>query len=1182
VANPKNEEVLSFKVQADVQTAIKRMSSFERDMRKHLQKVTKASEKMAKTGVEAAEDIEDANQSLLASVKDLDTAYEAEARLIKKLADLQEKKVGATEDETAALDEQIKSLAALAEGMKDVKDEFKDKGSSKKMAEDLAAAVKKSRELKKGIKDSFKQGFSSFLSKDAKGLTENFGEVLKKGIKLGALGAFAKGGKMQQQGSAVKAAGKAQGGLAGFNKSAGGAATESIGKLLAGLSKMAPLLTAVAGILVKVVTMFIDAQHQAKAFNKEILQGASTIEVFNSASKHAATANSDLEDSLHGIRDAAYDAGFNLDWGIEAETHQQVLSTLTQEGVSIDMIGRNAKTAGKSIGEFEQDIVKVSVAYSRLLGVSITEVSQLQAEMVRDLGMGIEETRLAFATMSKEAEESGMAANKFFAILRGVSADLSLFNLRIAEAAKFLKQVGKTMSARSAQEFLNTIKNYYKGMDLQGRIKATLLAGQGATKGILQKDVSRKQKGLVGDVRAKVGKEQADKLEVAMKKGPKETARWMADNDDKLEAGMKESILDAQRMQAKVSRGGIVDLASALKDLDPMGVVEHTDAISQKMFGKPMEKLTDIEMLAFTQMTGMTDAQLDANAKFKAGLDVTRQTIAARIEKGNKLTKDDQELIANLGLTGTNAEKAEKLRQIDTKKMYENMSKEDREKMEAKAKTMEDYARDQGKLTQSLIDKLGVLVEFMTNQFYNIIVDIWDAMPFGDRDKKDNAKAMKVAYQSGNQELIKALDITKGGTREKQTTQLLETETGKKAINVLSDSTAEGFHELAGEVQAQAVQQLTGEGLPEGVLQTDDMTELFEKMTGKDADDLKKQLAQGKSLATAFGEMGIDQAKYQQFLQESLKNLSPQQLTAALAKVKPPPPPPVREGRSVDEAGNPLPVPTAVEKPVEGPSAQAAAADKAAAPGVSAPTAAPATEAAPAAAAPGAGAGAAATPPGVVVPPPPKAVTDFQDAMLDWQGTLGSKNDDIITVLTHKGIKLNKTKFETEIAPILESTVLDAIRVALVEYKLYKDTDIKDFAEQMKDADFDPKTFGKKLVEGAKGPEGKLPDWIMNAPAEGGGKDGKPPPPPGPGHQAGGHIIGRNPDGTAKILRPPAGEMPAFVGAGETVVPKGGRGGGGGGVSVTVNGIGGQDLARMVEVAATDAILKYKRREGLH
>jgi hypothetical protein len=646
----------------------------------------------------------------------------------------------------------------------------------------------------------------------------------------------------------------------------------------------------------------------------------------------------------------------------------------------------------------------------------------------------------------------------------------------------------------------------------------------------------------------------------------------MAANDDKLEAGMKEAILDAQRMQAKVTRGGTVDLASALKDLDPMGAVEHLDAISKARFGKPMEKLTDIEMLAFTQMTGVSDQQLDMMAKFKAGLDVTRETIAARVEKGidtsTEQGKKDQALLNSLGITGSNTEKAEKLRQIDTKKMYENMSKEDREKMDEKAKTMEDYAKDQGKLTTSLLDKLSILVDFVTNQMYDLFTDIWDgvmSIPGVSSKTREQRDVEKRVYQSKDPTLIKMLKDTGYDTKKFQEKMIGEGQVGAglaKAIEAADKGDVKAQTDLK-KVMIDTQVAMTGmadKGAGAGVAAI--------KAAGVGASEAELQkvselMKAGSTFSEAMKKTGFDPESMEKAMQKAVWTIPPEALIPIQKSLK--------SGGWIEGAKG---------ETASAPSAQAQAADKAAAPGVSAPTA-PATAEAPAApqAAPTAGAGAAASPSGAIAPPPlPREVTDFQDAQLDQLGYLGGQNDDIIKTLKKK-VGLNKVSFQTEIAPILEETILNAVRVALIEYKLYKDMDMKDFAEQVKDPNFNAKTFSKDLLETAK--KGELTEKYLTAtPGTPPGTPGTPVP-EGKKTQAGGHIVGRNPDGTAKILRPPAGEMPAFVGPGETVVPKGGRGGGGG-VSVTVNGIGGQDLARMVEVAATDAILKYKRREGLH
>ena len=59
------------------------------------------------------------------------------------------------------------------------------------------------------------------------------------------------------------------------------------------------------------------------------------------------------------------------------------------------------------------------------------------------------------------------------------------------------------------------------------------------------------------------------------------------------------------------------------------------------------------------------------------------------------------------------------------------------------------------------------------------------------------------------------------------------------------------------------------------------------------------------------------------------------------------------------------------------------------------------------------------------------------------------------------------------------------------------------------------------------------------------------------------------------------GEGLASVGRGERIVPAGG-GGNGGGVQINVNGIGGQDLARLIHGRVVEGIREFKRRERLY
>ena len=165
-----------------------------------------------------------------------------------------------------------------------------------------------------------------------------------------------------------------------------GGAMGKLGPMLQMIGKLGPIISTLSTVLLSVVKVFIDAQAQAKAFNKEVLASASSAEFLAGAAEDADFGFAGLATTMDQIRDAAY-AWENLDWGISAEEHKQVLTVLTQEGVALGHMAKEAETAGESVGKFTAELAHVSVAYSRAFGVPLQEINQLQAEMMTSLGM---------------------------------------------------------------------------------------------------------------------------------------------------------------------------------------------------------------------------------------------------------------------------------------------------------------------------------------------------------------------------------------------------------------------------------------------------------------------------------------------------------------------------------------------------------------------------------------------------------------------------------------------------------------------------------------------------------------------------------------------------------------------------------------------------------------------------
>jgi hypothetical protein len=203
----------------------------------------------------------------------------------------------------------------------------------------------------------------------------------------------------------------------------------------------------------------------------------SSTELLASNSGDVASAYEDLNSTMNELRGAATDWQKNMEMGISKKQHEEFLSTLGAEGVSIRQIQKDAAAAKMTIGEFSTEMVHTAVAYSRTWGVSLSEITQLQGEMTSEMGMGLESIQQSFKMMNRAASESGIAANKFFSIIRNFSADMSLFNLRMEDVVGTMKQLSKTMSPKAAAQFLQTITSFYKGQGLKERIGTTLKAG---------------------------------------------------------------------------------------------------------------------------------------------------------------------------------------------------------------------------------------------------------------------------------------------------------------------------------------------------------------------------------------------------------------------------------------------------------------------------------------------------------------------------------------------------------------------------------------------------------------------------------------------------------------------------------------------------------------------------------
>ncbi len=916
----------------------------------------------------------------------------------------------------------------------------------------------------------------------------------------------------------------------------GGAMNKALGGLASALKAIGPIISMVGGLVSSLVQLFLDADAAAKDFNKEVMSTAGSAEFLYKNMHSSAAAGDDLRSTLKDMYTQAT-ALDNIRWGITKEQYVATSNALTAEGVSLKKLSKEYQTTtgfAKTFG----DTVKMGVAYSRAFGVSIQEIGQFEGEMMTELGMNLDQVESGFQYMIQGAEEAGIATNKFFSIIRGFSADLTLFTVRLESVTKVMMALGKAMSPRDAQKFLQGITGFFKGQGLGERTKHVLLAGgTAATQARLQKSMDEKLGSLAKDIAKETGTSMDTRtLKMLLKKSDKQLAEWIADNG--VSEDTQKAIYEAARQQSKIVAGTPVDLASAIGNLDPFETMEQLQAESMRLFHKDFGQLTGVERLGAEQAIGISDEQQDQFAKLGMGVEQMRADLAHKLEKGLDLTDAERNAIEKLGVTA-DATGAKALREDFKAKDIWNAMSADQQKLLQDGSKQIDFQKQTADVTTSLNTKIEILVGFLMREFYQTIINIWEAIESIPGVGNDLARLQIQLAKSGNRELMDLAQssksvsdyqskILKTGAAAAQEKALLDPSADKgirsavtKAIETSFDKAFAGSSfadiEKAAYSAADAIKgkdmlppdtirefaTLAGSG--HGVKYAIDKLHQEQKISDKQAYEILEKLRMeiGKKDPTAFAEM--------------LK-------TAGAAAA-----------------------PTATAAP---PSAQAVASAKAA--GIPPAQAAAAAAPVPAAAAPAArGAAMPAMPTGLpagaMVPGAGEEVLDAFDAQ---QGTL----DNIFKALRIRGVKLDKPFVENTLKKAQRDATYDAASEALADYYMLSKADSQEVQAAIKHG-ADPTKLGAALSRASRAgtTAGDYLKSVIEAP-----------------HQAGGVVTGVA--GGRALVHPAPGEGLTSIGKGERIVPAGG-GGGGQVIELRLKG----DLARIIDARSHNAIAEHEK-----
>lgn len=437
--------------------------------------------------------------------------------------------------------------------------------------------------------------------------------------------------------------------MGGMSKSGASALTKAgpmLGKAAAGMGKAAAALGiaavaigATVGVLAGLLAVMMAADSAAKDMNKTFLQSAGGADLMGQAFGKTG-------DAIDAVRGAAVGAQFQLK--SLAKDNIEILKTLHEHGTTIRELTKDAKHAGEAMSIYTQSM-RMVLQTSRMIGESATTVAQNMSTASEELGMTLDGVAKRFSNITRFAMESGFSTKRFYSMVIQATSGMTMYNVRLEEAAGMLVRIGKILGQKTGGEFLSSLSKGFVNESMTARIKRTKLAGtkntqatfdrsakattdafqedlfsalkEGGVKSLDLSTLSSKMSGDMATMKPGELRKQLDKLD------PKEQAKFLAKFGAKMQTinakaadGLRQR-LDVLIDVNKGSKGGLLNMSKHLGSLDMGGKLNmYMDSMKSMFRGKELHELSTKQLAALESATGMSGEQLHQMRKLSQGL----------------------------------------------------------------------------------------------------------------------------------------------------------------------------------------------------------------------------------------------------------------------------------------------------------------------------------------------------------------------------------------------------------------------------------------------------------------------------------------------------------------------------------------------------------------------------------
>jgi len=481
-------------------------------------------------------------------------------------------------------------------------------------------------------------------------------------------------------------------------------AVKTMGKAGKAMGVAAGTIAAVAGVLALVVKLLIDAEAQAKEFNQALLEGAGAADMAWTKSRDGLAS---VGESLEAMRVSALDIG--RAYRVLPKELLPVMAAANAAGLTYRELEEGADGAAEKVARYSQ-LLKVSLVYSKNLGVSSSEIAETTAKWHHDFGMGLQRIEDTFAAITSVAMQSGMATKRFFGMISQATSGMAIYNNRIEETAELLADLATVVGEDLAEALAQDLTKGFTQESYTERFKKIMIAGGGDMSDIMSRsleDTARQFRqdfgsmdlGLGGDINRLMGSDLNDEgtaRELAQRMGSvtqeelgKALAQMRLRGDDE-SARRLESMVNL----ARGTQGGMSEQAIGMGSLDMGGKLA---TMLQALGDRALSDMGAIELAAFEQYAGVSGEQLEALKRVDLAMRGQWDTLEGmRGENIVANSERDKRLAENFGATIRNGKVV--AARVDE---HGNVQTEDASGFQHELKGLGDYIQSNGDLLQA-------------------------------------------------------------------------------------------------------------------------------------------------------------------------------------------------------------------------------------------------------------------------------------------------------------------------------------------------------------------------------------------------------------------------------------------------------------------------------------------------